>query len=92
MHEILEQVKTGSAKIEFEHKGLEPALKKTDQVSNRIAFAIVIAALIIGSSLIVLSDIPPKVNGTPIIGIIGFIGAGILGLWLVISIIRHGKL
>jgi len=92
MRDILEQVKTGRAKIEFEHKGLEPALKKIDQVSNRIAFAIVIAALIIGSSLIVLSDIPPKVNETPIIGIIGFIGAGILGFWLIISIIRHGKL
>jgi len=92
IHDILEQVKSGSAKIEFEHKGLEPALKKLDQVSNRIAFAIVIAALIVGSSLIVLSGIPPKVNGTPIIGIIGFISAGILGFWLIISIIRHGKL
>lgn len=31
-----------------------------DRISNRIAFAIVLASLVIGSSLIVLADIPPK--------------------------------
>ncbi|AZR74240.1 2-polyprenylphenol 6-hydroxylase [Anoxybacter fermentans] len=90
IREIIEQIKYGQVKIE--HKGLEPMLKKHDQISNRIAFAIVLASLIIGSSLIVLSEIPPKWNGIPIIGIVGFLGAGIMGFWLLISILRHGKM
>ena len=90
--DIIEQIKVGQFKIEFEHKGLEPSLRKGDQISNRISFAIVLAALIIGSSLIVLSGIPPRWNGIPIIGIIGFLGVGIMGFWLLISILRHGRM
>ena len=92
VREIIRQVKTGKLKVEFEHKGLEPMLAKHDQISNRIAFAIVLAALIIGSSLIVLSKIPPLWKGIPIIGIVGFVGAGIMGFWLLISILKHGKM
>lgn len=90
--EIIRQLKGGKIKIEFEHKGLEPALKKSDQISNRISFSIVLASLIIGSSLIVLSDIPPLYNDIPIIGIIGFITSALLGFWLLISILRHNRM
>jgi len=92
IREIIRQIKTGKLKVEFEHKGLEPMLVTHDQISNRIAFAIVLAALIIGSSLIVLSKIPPLWNGVPIIGIVGFVGAGIMGFGLLISILKHGKM
>jgi ubiquinone biosynthesis protein len=92
IREIIRQIKTGKLKVEFEHKGLEPMLIKHDQISNRIAFAIVLAALIIGSSLIVLSKIPPLWNEVPIIGIVGFVGAGIMGFGLLISILKHGKM
>jgi ubiquinone biosynthesis protein len=92
IREIIRQIKTGKLKVEFEHKGLESMLIKHDQISNRIAFAIVLAALIIGSSLIVLSKIPPLWNEVPIIGIVGFVGAGIMGFGLLISILKHGKM
>jgi ubiquinone biosynthesis protein len=79
-------------KLEFEHRGLGRLTKVLDQVSNRIAFAIVLAAQIIGSSLIILSDIPPRWNGIPIIGLAGFLVAGVMGFWLLVSIIRHGRM
>ncbi|MBW2739464.1 MAG: AarF/ABC1/UbiB kinase family protein, partial [Deltaproteobacteria bacterium] len=63
-----------------------------DQISNRIAFAIVIAALIIGSALIVLSKTPPFLFGISFIGIIGFLAAALMGLWLLIAILKKGKL
>jgi len=92
IREIIKQIKLGKIKIEFEHKGLEPMLNKHDQISNRISFSIVLSSLVIGSSLIILSDIPPRWYGISIIGIIGFLGAGIMGFWLLISILRHGKI
>ena len=67
-------------------------LKTHGQISNRIAFAIVLASIIVGSSLIVLSKIPPMWNDIPVIGLIGFLATGILGFWLLISILRHGKM
>jgi ubiquinone biosynthesis protein len=89
---ILNQLRQGRMKMEFEHRGLEKLRMALDQVSNRIAFAIVLASLIIGSSLIVLSGIPPKWYNIPIIGLLGFLVAGVMGFWLLLSIIRHGKM
>ncbi len=89
---ILSQLRQGKMKLEFEHRGLRPLERSLDRVSNRIAFAIVLAAQIIGSSLIVLSGIPPRWHDLPLIGLAGFLVAGIMGFWLLISIIRHGKL
>lgn len=92
LRSILTQVRKGKMKIEFEHLGLESLRAALDQASNRIAFAIVLAALIIGSSLIVLSGIPPKWYDIPIIGLVGFLMAGVMGFWLLLSILRHGKM
>lgn len=89
---ILAQLRQGRIKMEFEHRGLSELRAALDQVSNRIAFAIVLASLVIGSSLIILSGIPPKWNDIPIIGLIGFLLAGIMGFWLLVSILRHGKM
>ena len=92
LHDILQQAKSGGATIRFEHRGIEPMIHALDQVSNRISFAIVLASLVMGSALIVLSDIPPRWFGIPVIGIIGFLGAGMMGFWLLISILRHGRM
>ena len=89
---IMRQLRDGRMKLEFEHRGLRGLGMALDRVSNRISFAIVLAAQIIGSSLIVLSGIPPKWYGIPVIGLIGFVVAGIMGFWLLLSIIRHGRM
>lgn len=89
---ILQQLRGGRMRIVFEHRGLETLGAALDRVSNRIAFAIVLAALIVGSSLIILSGIPPLWHQIPVIGLVGFLVAGIMGFWLLVSILRHGRL
>lgn len=91
LRNILSQLRGGRMRIRFEHRGLQNLGSVMDRVSNRIAFAIVLAALIIGSSLIILSDIPPYWHKIPVIGLIGFVVAGVMGFWLLLSIIRHGR-
>jgi ubiquinone biosynthesis protein len=59
--------------------------------SNRLSAAIILAAMILGSSLVVLSGIPPKYNGIPVIGLIGIIISGIFGILLLLSIFKKGK-
>jgi ubiquinone biosynthesis protein len=78
--------------FQLEHKGLETLLATQDQTSNRMSFAIIIAALIIGSALIVISEIPPLVYGISLIGIIGYLVAAIMGIWLLVAIIKKGRL
>jgi ubiquinone biosynthesis protein len=75
------------------HLGLELAhLKRVgDQIAraaNRLALALVISALVIGSSIVMTVPGGPTLFGLPALGVLGFTGAVIGGLWLVRSIWR----
>ncbi len=88
---VIHKVREGKLRIEFEHKGLDKLYHKMEVVSNRIAFTLLLTALIIGSSLIVIADVPPHIHHIPVIGFVGFIIAGVLAIRLIISILRHGN-
>lgn len=92
IRDILEQTKEGRVRIEFEHRGLEPMLATYDRVSNRLSFAILLASLIIGSSLIVLAGVPPKWGEIPLIGLGGFVIAGIMAVRLLYLNWRSGRI
>ncbi len=90
--EISRMIKQQKLFLNLELKGMDTMLSAHDQISNRIAFAIIIAGLIIGSSIIVISEIPPLFYGISLIGIIVFLAAAIMGIWLLIAILRSGRL
>ncbi len=89
---LTDSIRQQRFRLQIEHKGLESMLATQDQTSNRMSFAIIIAALIIGSALIVISEIPPLVFGISLIGIIGYLVAAIMGMWLLVAIIKKGRL
>jgi ubiquinone biosynthesis protein len=92
IREIIDKLKNGSLKINIEHNGMEPLINKHEQISNRITIAIILASITVGSSLVILANVPPVWNGISLVGLLGFLAATIIGLWLLISIFRHGKL
>ena len=78
------------------HLGLELAHMKRvgdqiDRAASRLAIALVIAALIIGSSIIMTVPGGPTLFGLPAFGFLGFVGAVLGGAWLVHSIRRGGR-
>ncbi len=78
--------------ISFVHKGLEDFIGEVDRSSNRLTFGVIMAALVIGSSMVIASgEKAPTVFGFPLLGVIGFVVASVLGLWIAIQIIRSGK-
>lgn len=89
--EVMRKIRQGRLHIEFEHTGLEPFYKALDQVSNRLAFAILVAALILGSALLVIAHIPPYIYGISALGFFGFIISGLLAIRLIWSILKHGN-
>lgn len=89
---ILQKLLEGKLAVDFVHKGYEPLLEEMDRSSNRLSFSVIISALIIGSSLIVLSGRGPMFLDFPVFGILGFLLAGVLGFGLAIAILRSGKL
>lgn len=92
MHDILTQIKQGKSRIQFEHRGLENFIFEMDRSSNRIAFSPIIASIIIGSSLIITTNLGPHFLGFSMLGLVGYTIAGVLGVWLLISIFPSGKL
>ena len=72
--------------------GLPDLIKDIDRSSNRLAFSIVVAATIVASSMLVQSDIGGKIFGLSTIGAIGFLVAFLLGVRLLLSIIKSGRL
>ncbi|AXV37616.1 MAG: protein kinase [Methanobacterium sp. BRmetb2] len=59
-----------------------------ERISNKIVVAIIIAALLLGSSWIIQIDKGPMIFEMPILGFLGFAASGILGLGLIIYIVR----
>lgn len=92
IQDIMKQIKEGKASIGFEHRGLENFVSEMNRSSNRIAFSLIVASLIVGSSLIIKSDLNLFLFGFPALGVVGFCIAAVFGLWLLISILRSGKL
>ncbi|HRF38064.1 MAG TPA: hypothetical protein PK198_04690, partial [Saprospiraceae bacterium] len=88
---IIRKIREGKLCIEMEHKGLDDFYRKMDEVSNRMAISILLAALILGSSLLVLAEVPPFVGNIPALGFVGFVISGLLALRLVVSVWKHGK-
>jgi ubiquinone biosynthesis protein len=92
IHQILEEVRQGKLRIEFEHVHLERLILTMEAASNRIAASLVIAALIIGSSIVIHTNRGPMFMQFPLLGIIGFVSAGVIGFLLLLSILRSGKI
>jgi ubiquinone biosynthesis protein len=93
VHALLNELKDGEIEVRFRHAGLDDLISKVDILANRLVFAFLIAALIIGSSMLgIFLKNGTKFLGVSIFGLIGFVFAAILGLLLLIGIIRSGRL
>lgn len=102
-HDILKGLSRGLPPVELKHGGLEPTFKKFENGLNRLTLGLVISASLIAASLILNSSKMlltfevewfglQRLSVTEVLGVGGYIIATVLGLWLVFSIIRSGKL
>lgn len=89
---VMRNLMRGKTRIIFHHDGLSHFIQELDRSSNRIAFSVVTAAIILGSSIIIRADVGPKWGDVSWLGLGGFVIAAMSGLWLIISIFRSGQL
>ena len=90
--EITRKIRTDGMQIQFVHRNLDFFVREMDRSSNRLSFAVVIAAIVIGSSIVVHAAAGPQAFGYPLLGLAGFVAAGVLGIGLAIGILRSGRL
>jgi len=86
VNRILDRVEKEELTITIQHEGLDELEERLDFVSNRISYTIIAAALIIGSALIVLS------TQQPLFGPYIFLVSVLIGVWLLLTIVKRGKI
>jgi ubiquinone biosynthesis protein len=90
--DITRRARDRGLRVEFVHRDFDHFIREMDRSSNRLSFAIVIGAIVIGSSVMVHAAVGPSAFGYPLLGIVGFVIAGLLGIGLAIGILKSGRL
>jgi ubiquinone biosynthesis protein len=93
VHDVLQEFRDGQIEVGFVHKGLDEFMQKLDVIFNRLVVALVVAGGLLGSSLIgILATEGPHIFGIHFLSVIGFILSGVLGAWLLIGVLRSGRI
>jgi len=103
IHDILKQTAMGKQAVELRHTGFDQLDQKFERSVNRLVIGLIISASTIAAALILNStqtviQFQVRLLGyqtlslTAILGVAGYSIATVLGLWLIISIFRSGKL
>ena len=89
--QVLKEAGRGKLKINLDLKRLDHFGHQLDHSTNRLTMAMITAALIVGSSIVMTVRGGPTLFGLPAFGFIGFFLAFVIGVMLVISIWRSGR-
>lgn len=82
LNSTLDKVEKGELELNMNHTGL-------DDLKNQLSISIIVAALLVGSSIAILADKGPKVWDISAIGFAGFVFSAVLGAYLIIKYIRN---
>jgi ubiquinone biosynthesis protein len=81
----------GQMKLNIELVGSEQPLQQLSDMVNRITMALIVVGLYVGSSIVYFAGIKPVIFGIPVIGLMGYVVAFILSVWIVIDIMRKNR-
>ena len=87
--DALKMLTRGQLKMNMEVLGSEAPLARISKIVNRLTIALIIAGLFIGSSMLSLSTMEPRLLGVPVLAFFGYLGAAVLSLWIVFDIARR---
>ena len=82
-YDVLNEMKKGELQINMQLKNIEDPVNALRRSVERLEMGIITAGLFIGSSLLCLTNMEPRVLGIPIIGFIGFGCALVMAIYLV---------
>ena len=77
--------------MEVEVTSLKPFGDQLDRAVSRLTVGLVTSALIIGSAIVMNIKGPIALSNISGFGVLGFIGAALGGVWVLISILRGGR-
>ncbi|MHB0972246.1 MAG: ABC1 kinase family protein [Thermoanaerobaculia bacterium] len=89
--EILDKTATGKLAFTMRLDQADDLLKGMHKIANRITVGLVIAAIIVGSSM--LMDVPTRARlfGYPVLALVGYLTASAIGFYLIGSILMQDR-
>lgn len=90
--QAIRNLANNETRITFYHRNLNWMYDMLDISSSRITFGVILAALIVGSALIMHTGKGHLLWGYPVVGIIGFLSSGVLSIFILLYLLRHGRL
>lgn len=88
---LIRAAKRGSLRVNIDITRLEKFGRQLDKSASRITVGLITSALIVGSSIVMTVSGGPTLMGLPLFGFLGFLAAGIGGIWILVSIYRGGR-
>lgn len=92
MKQIIRKIIRDDIHLKLTHTGFDRFIRDMDKSSNRIAFSLVVSSILLSSAIMHAAGVGPKIFGISILGLSAFFFALLLGIWLIISIIKSGRL
>ena len=89
--QVLREAARGRLKLNLDLKRLDHFGHQLDHSTNRLTMAMITAALIVGSSIVMTVEGGPTIMGLPAFGFAGFFLAFVIGILLMISVWRAGR-
>ncbi|HEY9905868.1 MAG TPA: AarF/ABC1/UbiB kinase family protein [Candidatus Sericytochromatia bacterium] len=86
---LLDRVTSETLRWNITIKDLDPLRRSVDDSANRLSFSVVVGSLIMGAAIISTNA---RTNELSLISNVLFAAASFLGLWLIVSILRSGRL
>ena len=83
--QLLRRARQGRVQVALDIAHLKRVGDQIDRAANRLAMSLVVAALIIGSSIVMTVGGGPTMLGLPAFGLLGFAGAVAGAIWLLRS-------
>ena len=81
--DILKMTMSGQTKVNLDVTGSEEPLRHLDRMINKVILAVLVAALLLGSSTICTTQMTPKIMEIPLLGVLGYLIAFILSLRII---------
>jgi len=91
LRRLLRTARRGAFQVNVDITRLEKFGRQLDKSASRITVGLITSALIVGSSIVMTVSGGPTLMGLPLFGFIGFLVAGMGGIWVLFSIYRGGK-
>lgn len=88
---LLRAGRRGKLQLQVEVVSLKRFADQIDRAVSRMTLGIVTAALIIGTAILMTVVRDPALAGLRTLGLLGFLGAVLGGLWVLVSVWRSGR-